>query len=54
MRRHGPQKLFNQEIGLAMELRQEGCCWKHIAVGLGVNHDYLRRVVKNAERDGMK
>lgn len=52
--RNGPQKLFNQEIGLAIELRQSGCCWKYIAIGLGVNHHHLRRVVNQAEREGMK
>ena len=52
--RNGPQMLFNQEIALAMELRSEGCCWKYIAIGLGVYHHHLRRVVNQAEREGMK
>lgn len=41
------------ELALAIELRQEGCCWKRIAVGLGVDDVALRYAVKNALRDGM-
>ena len=54
MRRRGPHKLLNREIALAIELRSEGCGWKVIAEGLGVNADYLCRVVNQAKNEGMK
>jgi len=54
MRTRGPHKLFNNELALAMELRQEGCTWKIIAYALSVTPGYLCRVVKQAEREGMK
>jgi hypothetical protein len=48
-------RLCDEEIALAMELRSEGCSWKIIAYGMGVNDpSSLCRRVKNAEREGMK
>lgn len=41
------------ELALAIELRGESCCWKRIAVGLGVDDVALRYAVKNALRDGL-
>lgn len=38
----------DQELALAYELRQEGCCWKRIAEGLGCNYEVLRAAVRRA------
>jgi len=47
-------KLGNNEIALAIELRQEGCTWKVIAYGLSVNPNFLCCAVNKAKREGMK
>ncbi len=47
-------KLHNAEIALAMELRQEGCTWTRIAWMFSVDPGWLSRVVRKAEREGMK
>lgn len=43
-----------EDLALAYELRQGGCCWKRIAQGLGGDPDELRFTVKNLIRDGLK
>lgn len=38
----------NEELALAYELRQEGCCWKRIALGLGCDESRLRKAYSSA------
>lgn len=48
-------RLYREEIALAMELHNEGCTWRNIAIGLGVNcPDILRDTVRRAEVHGAK
>lgn len=42
------------ELALAYELRQEGCCWKRIALGLGRDHEKLKQAVNYTVRCGFK
>lgn len=49
-----PRILTGNDIALAMELRSEGCHWHHIATGLGVYPNALRRSVRYAEQYGMR
>ena len=51
MTRHDP--LTAAELALAYELHQEGCCWKRIALGLGVCVKTLHSAITDAERDGI-
>lgn len=44
--------LTREELALAYELRQEGCCWKRIALGLNCDADDLRRAVDHACKFG--
>lgn len=41
------------DLALAYELRQEGCCWKRIALGLGCDTWQLASAVHNAIRYGI-
>ena len=41
------------ELALAYELRQEGCCWKRIAEGLGVDDIQLKEKVGHLVRHGI-
>lgn len=43
----------NEELALAYELRQEGCCWKRIALGLGCDWVQLNNRVRNAKLGGL-
>lgn len=43
----------NEELALAYELRQEGCCWKRIAQGLGWDWVELKDRIRNAELGGL-
>lgn len=49
--RHTP--ITAAELALAYELRQEGCRWKRIADGLGINANTLHKAVTRAKRDGI-
>lgn len=40
------------ELALAYELRQEGCCWKRIAAGVGGDHNALKHAVSRLVVDG--
>lgn len=40
-------------LALAYELRCEGCCWKRIALGLGVDWMWLHHAVNAAVRYGI-
>lgn len=42
-----------EELALAYELRQEGCCWKRIAQGLGCDWVQLKDRIRNAELGGL-
>lgn len=42
-----------EELALAYELRQEGCCWGRIATGLGCSVDYLVYAVEDIKRRGI-
>ena len=42
------------ELALAYELRQEGCCWKRIAQGLGGDHRALSSNVSHCVLNGIK
>lgn len=42
------------ELALAYELRQEGCCWKRIATGLGCDPIDLSNAVSGVVRRGIK
>lgn len=44
--------LTREELALAYELRQEGCCWKRIAQGLGCNADDIKQAVNHAIKYG--
>lgn len=46
--------LTNDELALAYELKQTGCCWKRIAEGLSCNDHDLRSAVSYAIRHGIK
>ncbi|MNZ37479.1 hypothetical protein D3C78_549260 [compost metagenome] len=46
-------RLTTAEIVLAYELRAEGIDWQHIASGLGVDPDYLRQRIRQAEINGL-
>lgn len=41
------------ELALAYELRQEGCCWKRIAQGLSCDAGVLKQAVNNVVRNGI-
>ena len=41
------------ELALAYELRQEGCGWKAIALGLSAHRSYIADLVRLAEREGL-
>lgn len=41
------------DLALAYELRQEGCCWKRIAQGLGCREKSLRKACSNAIQFGV-
>lgn len=43
-----------EELALAYELRQEGCCWKRISVGLGCDHRVLQQAVTGIMRRGIR
>lgn len=42
-----------EELALAYELRQEGCCWKRIAQGLGGDWKTIKDLVRNIELGGI-
>lgn len=42
------------EIALAYELRQGGCCWKRIAQGLGIDTPKIKSAVEHAVKFGIK
>lgn len=42
-----------EELALAYELRQEGCCWKRIATGLGCDPVKLGNQVTHLMRHGI-
>lgn len=42
-----------EELALAYELRQEGCCWGRIALGLGCSAAYLEQAVRDLTRGGI-
>lgn len=39
------KKYSDEDLALAYELRQEGCCWKLIGLGLGIDHELLRQAL---------
>lgn len=41
------------ELALAYELRQEGCCWKRIAQGLGYDPRVISKAVEGAKQRGI-
>lgn len=41
------------ELALAYELRQEGCCWKRIALGLGTDSKLIAAQVSYLVRNGI-
>lgn len=45
--------ISNAELALAHELRQEGCCWKLIAIGLNCDFDSLCKAVTHALEQGI-
>lgn len=47
-------KLTNEEIALAMELRQEGITWKIIGIGLGKTAEAVRTAINYAKRHGLR
>lgn len=48
------RKLTVEECVLAYELRQEGCCWKRIALGLGVDDAHnLACTVNHTVKNGL-
>lgn len=42
-----------EELALAYELRQAGCCWKRIAQGLGGDHRLLDAAVSHCVQHGI-
>ncbi|PWU30683.1 hypothetical protein DK254_00055 [Pseudomonas sp. RW407] len=46
-------RLGNSELALAYELHCSGYDWQHIASGLGVNADWLRKRVRQVEINGL-
>lgn len=42
------------ELALAYELRQAGCCWKRIAQGLGGDHRLLDAAVSHCVQHGVR
>lgn len=42
------------DIALAYELREEGCCWKRIASGLGCGEIEIKEAVGHAVRHGIR
>jgi len=48
------RELTLDELALAYELKQEGCCWKRISVGLGCDHRYLQQAVNGLTRRGIR
>lgn len=42
-----------EELALAYELHEDGCCWKRIAQGLGYDPDYIKLSVFRAKRFGI-
>lgn len=46
-------RLGKAELVLAYELRAAGYDWPHIASGLGVDPDHLRKRVRQAELNGL-
>ncbi|MOA03591.1 hypothetical protein D3C78_1231040 [compost metagenome] len=46
-------RLTRADLVLAYELRSEGIEWQHIASGLGVDTDYLRQRIRQAEINGL-
>lgn len=45
--------LTRDELALAYELRQEGCCWKRIAMGLNCDAIDIKEAVGHACRFGL-
>lgn len=43
-----------EELVLAYELHEDGCCWKRIASGLGYDPDYIKVSVNRAIRIGIR
>lgn len=51
MSRYG--RITRNDLILAYELRAEGIDWQHIASGIGVDPDWLRQRIRQAERNGL-
>lgn len=49
-----PLGLTLEELALAYELRQEGCCWRRISVGLNCDHRALQQAVTSIARRGIR
>jgi hypothetical protein len=47
-------RLNRSDLVLAYELRSERIDWQHIANGLGVDPDYLRQRIRQAEINGSR
>lgn len=52
MSRYG--RLTRNDLILAYELRAEGIDWQHIASGFGVDPDWLRQRIRQAELNGLE
>lgn len=48
-----PHVFTNEELALAYELHEGGCCWKRIAVGLGCDHHQLYYAVRYVVEFGL-
>lgn len=46
-------ELSLDELAFAYELKQAGCCWKRIALGLGCDHVLLQNKVTHLMRNGI-